>query len=114
LVPAVATIAVLVNPFVPNVGQQEVPDAARSIGQQVEVLYARNEQEIDAAFTGRPCPAGSGAISTRPDNPAAERKDQTPDDRPTPLAAPTASRVNVINQRSQSLSYCHCSLSQKL
>src|SRR5262245_23072437 len=26
-------------------------------------------------------------------NPAAERKDQTPDHRPTPLAAPTASRV---------------------
>jgi putative tryptophan/tyrosine transport system substrate-binding protein len=50
LVPT-ATIAVLVNPFVPNLGQQEVPDAARSIGQQVEVLYARNEQEIDAAFT---------------------------------------------------------------
>src|SRR3954447_26626507 len=46
--------------------------------------------------------AGRRLLRTRPDNPAAERKDQTPDHRPTPLAAPTASR-NVINQRSQGL-----------
>src|SRR3954464_14550473 len=36
---------------------------------------------------------GRRLLRTRPDNPAAERTDQTPDHRPTPLAAPTASRV---------------------
>jgi transposase InsO family protein len=42
-------------------------------------------------------------LRTRPDHPAAERKDQTPDHRPTPLAAPTASRVTSSTKRSQSL-----------
>jgi hypothetical protein len=37
--------------------------------------------------------AGRRLLRTRPDNPAAERKDQTPDHHTTPLAAPTASGV---------------------
>jgi hypothetical protein len=42
-------------------------------------------------------------LRARPDNPAAERKDQTPDHRPTPLAAFNGKPHNIINQRSQSL-----------
>src|SRR6266550_2404923 len=50
----------------------------------------------------------------RPDNPAAERKDQTPDHRPTPLAAPTASRVTSSAKGARASLNLHLLLSQKL
>src|SRR5262245_4271605 len=40
-------------------------------------------------------------LRTWPDNPTAERKDQTPDHRPTPLAAPTASRITSSTRRAR-------------
>src|SRR3954447_16279779 len=58
--------------------------------------------------------AGRRLLRTRPDNPAAERKDQTPDHRPTPLAAPTASRVTSSTKGARASLNWHCSLSQKL
>jgi putative tryptophan/tyrosine transport system substrate-binding protein len=50
--PAASVVALLVNPHFPNVGSyvSEVEAAAREIGQQIRVLHAGNEAEIDAAF----------------------------------------------------------------
>jgi putative tryptophan/tyrosine transport system substrate-binding protein len=52
LMPAASVVALLVNPHFPNVGSyvSEVEVAARAIGQQIRVLHASNEAEIDAAF----------------------------------------------------------------
>jgi putative tryptophan/tyrosine transport system substrate-binding protein len=52
LVPQASTIAVLLNPSAAEAEPQSksVQTAARSIGQQIQILYASNEQEIDAAF----------------------------------------------------------------
>jgi putative ABC transport system substrate-binding protein len=52
LMPTVSTVALLVNPYFPNVGSyiSDVEVAARAIGWQVRVLNAGNEGEIDAAF----------------------------------------------------------------
>jgi len=52
LVPNAKTIAVLNNPHGPDVERQlqDVLSAARSLGQQLQVLNAVNEGEIDAAF----------------------------------------------------------------
>ena len=44
---------------------------------------------------------GRRLLRTRPDNPAAKRKDQTPDHHTTPLAAPTASRVMSSTRRAR-------------
>ena len=50
--------------------------------------------------------SGRRLLRARPDNPAAERKDQTPDDRPTPLAASQASRITSPTRRARaSLNY---------
>ena len=54
---------------------------------------------------------GRCVLRTRPDNPAAERKDQTPDHRPTPLAAPTASRVTSSTKRARASLNLRCSMS---
>ena len=43
-----------------------------------------------------------------------ERKDQTPNHRPAPLAAPTASRVTSSTKRARASLNLRCSLSQKL
>jgi putative tryptophan/tyrosine transport system substrate-binding protein len=53
LVPNVATIAHLMNPTGPTAAPEveEAQIAARSLGQQIQVLQARNESEMDAAFT---------------------------------------------------------------
>jgi putative ABC transport system substrate-binding protein len=53
LIPNATTIAVLLNPQSPEVGQhlQDVQRAARSLGQQIQVLNAANEEEIDSAFS---------------------------------------------------------------
>ena len=50
----------------------------------------------------------------RPDNPAAERKDQTPDHRLASLAVSTTSRVTSSMRRARASLNLHCSLSQKL
>ena len=56
LVPKSDNFAVLVDPanapavLSGGVPGQEMRDAARAVGQQIEVLNARSEQEIDAAF----------------------------------------------------------------
>jgi putative tryptophan/tyrosine transport system substrate-binding protein len=50
LVPNAKTIAVLTNPHGSDVERPDVLSAARSLGQQVQVLNAVNEGEIDAAF----------------------------------------------------------------
>jgi hypothetical protein len=43
-----------------------------------------------------------------------ERKDQTTDHRPTPIAAPTASCVTSSTKRARASLHLPCSLSQKL
>jgi putative ABC transport system substrate-binding protein len=52
LVPAAATIAVLLNPTYLNFETQtkEVEEAARILGLRIQVLRASTEQELDAAF----------------------------------------------------------------
>jgi putative ABC transport system substrate-binding protein len=52
LMPAASVVALLVNPHFPNVESyvSEVEAAARAIGQQIRLLHAGNEAEIDAAF----------------------------------------------------------------
>src|SRR6266581_8194842 len=52
LVPAAASIAVLLNPTNANFQTQlrGVQDAARDLGQQVSILSANTEREIDVAF----------------------------------------------------------------
>jgi putative ABC transport system substrate-binding protein len=52
LVPKAVLIGLLVNPNFPDaeVAMRDVPTAARAIGQQVTVVTATNESEIDAAL----------------------------------------------------------------
>jgi putative tryptophan/tyrosine transport system substrate-binding protein len=52
LIPNATTIALLLNPKNPELGQHlhDVQRAARSLGQQIQLLNAANEEEIDAAF----------------------------------------------------------------
>jgi len=52
LVPNTAIIGVLLNPNSPaaKLQLQDIPDAARSIGQEIVILKASNEREVDAAF----------------------------------------------------------------
>jgi putative ABC transport system substrate-binding protein len=52
LVPGVPLIAVLLNPNRPDYARQkrDVEEAAHAIGQQIHLLSASNESEIDAAF----------------------------------------------------------------
>src|SRR5262249_32869628 len=54
LVPPLAVLAVLSNPNNPNADDhlEAVETAARAIGQQIDVLRARNDAEIDPAFAG--------------------------------------------------------------
>jgi putative ABC transport system substrate-binding protein len=53
LVPNARTIALLINPKSPELGQhfQEVQGAAHNFGQQMQVFNATNEEEIDSAFS---------------------------------------------------------------
>jgi putative ABC transport system substrate-binding protein len=53
LVPAAATIAILLNPKNPDSEDEakDVQEAARTLGVQILVLNAGTESEIDAAFT---------------------------------------------------------------
>jgi putative ABC transport system substrate-binding protein len=52
LVPNAATIALLLNPKNPDLGQhaQDVQTAAQYLGQHLRVLNAGNEEDIDSAF----------------------------------------------------------------
>jgi len=52
IVPAATLIAVLLNPIWPTFDTQlnDVQQAARALGQQIHVLRANTEREIDAAF----------------------------------------------------------------
>ena len=53
LVPKAVRIAVLVNPANPPIAEttlREIPEAARAIGLQIQVLNARTSGEIEAAF----------------------------------------------------------------
>jgi putative tryptophan/tyrosine transport system substrate-binding protein len=52
IVPAATLIAVLLNPAWPTFDTQlnDVQEAARTVGQQIHVLLANTEREIDAAF----------------------------------------------------------------
>jgi putative ABC transport system substrate-binding protein len=52
LIPNGTTIALLLNPKNPELGQhlQDVQRAARSLGQQIQVLNAAKEEDIDSAF----------------------------------------------------------------
>ena len=52
LVPNAKTIALLINPKNPELGPhlQDVQGAARSLGQQIQVLNATSEEEIDSLF----------------------------------------------------------------
>jgi putative tryptophan/tyrosine transport system substrate-binding protein len=52
VVPAATLIAVLLNPTWPTFDTQlnDVQEAARAVGQQIHVLRANTEREIDAAF----------------------------------------------------------------
>jgi ABC-type uncharacterized transport system substrate-binding protein len=53
LLPTAAVVAVLVNPRSPEAEPQlrDLQDAARAIGQQLQILNASSEAEVDAAFT---------------------------------------------------------------
>ena len=52
IVPSTTLVAVLLNPAWPTFDTQlnDVQDAARAIGQQIHILRANTEREIDAAF----------------------------------------------------------------
>jgi putative ABC transport system substrate-binding protein len=63
LVPSAALTAVLLNPNNPNAATQlkDVQEAARALGQQIHILHAGSEAELEAAFaTARQ--VGSGAL----------------------------------------------------
>jgi putative tryptophan/tyrosine transport system substrate-binding protein len=50
LIPGVQLIAVLLNPNRQSYQKRDVEEAAHAIDQQIELLSASNESEIDAAF----------------------------------------------------------------
>ena len=69
LVPTAAVIALLVNPTNPVYTEPEIKearDAAGSLGPQLHVLNASNEDEIDAAFATM-VREGAGALVLSPD-----------------------------------------------
>src|SRR5262249_4517824 len=52
LIPGATLIGVLVNPYAPSIDTQlsDVHSAARALRQQIHIVNAGNEREIDAAF----------------------------------------------------------------
>ena len=69
LVPSAAVIAVLLNPAMTTFdGQsQSIQEAARAVGQKIQILGAQNESEIDAAFANiAQMKAGALLIGTDP------------------------------------------------
>jgi hypothetical protein len=82
----------------PSIESLQAPARSQSCACSSSIQVRQTPHSIihgDACFAyfnkiwGIPSPL----LRTRPDNPAAKRKDQTPHHRPTSLAAPTASRV---------------------
>src|SRR5262245_26359899 len=79
----------------------------------LETYYLPGDLEAQIeAFAAPPLPRehrqsnpGRHLLRTRPDNPAAERKDQ-PDHRPTPPAIATASRVTSSTKRARASLIC--------
>ena len=69
LVPASGTVAVLVNPLSPESApqRQEVQEAARTVGQPIEILEASDARELDSVFaTFDVRPARALIVSTDP------------------------------------------------
>jgi ABC-type uncharacterized transport system substrate-binding protein len=69
LVPSAALIAVLVNPNSPNFETQlkDLREAARAAGQQIQILHASSEGELDTAFvTLTQLQAGAALIGSDP------------------------------------------------
>jgi ABC-type uncharacterized transport system substrate-binding protein len=67
LVPAATLIAVLLNPNEPTFDTQlnDLQEAARAVGQQIYVLRASTEREVDAAFaTAKELQAGAMLVGT--------------------------------------------------
>jgi putative ABC transport system substrate-binding protein len=69
LIPGVQLIAVLLNPNIPVYARQktDVEEAAHAFGQQIHLLSASNESEIDAAFaTAMQLRAGAMLVGADP------------------------------------------------
>jgi putative ABC transport system substrate-binding protein len=69
LVPTAALIAVLLNPNSPPAATQlkDVQEAARALGQQIHILHAGSEAELEAAFeTTRQVGAGALLVAADP------------------------------------------------
>jgi putative tryptophan/tyrosine transport system substrate-binding protein len=77
LVPSVASIAVLVNPANPTAKPniRDAEEAARSLGQQIHILNAGTETEIDTAFATL-AHVRAGALVVGPDSFLISRTDQ--------------------------------------
>jgi putative ABC transport system substrate-binding protein len=69
VVPSAALIAVLLNPTNPNAATQlkDVQEAARALGQQIHILHASSEAELEAAFaTAREVGCGGLLVAADP------------------------------------------------
>jgi len=69
LLPVSGTVAVLVNPLSPESApqRQEMQEAARTVGQPIEILEASDARELDSAFaTFEVRPARALVVSTDP------------------------------------------------
>jgi putative ABC transport system substrate-binding protein len=77
LVPTAALIGVLLNPKFPDSATQldDIEEAARTVGQQIHVVNASSEQDIDAAFA-RLSQEGVGALISGVDPFFDTRRDQ--------------------------------------
>lgn len=77
LVPATATIALLVNPEGPAAESavQDTQKAAHALGRRLSVLRASTEREIDTAWTGV-VEQGAGGVVVAPDGFFGARRDQ--------------------------------------
>jgi putative tryptophan/tyrosine transport system substrate-binding protein len=77
LVPTAASIGVMLNPKSPDSATQleDFEDAARAVGQQIHVVNASSEQEIDAAFTSL-SQQGTGGLALSSDPFFDTRRDQ--------------------------------------
>jgi putative ABC transport system substrate-binding protein len=77
LVPAAKLIAVILNPASRSFATQltDVQEAARTIGQQIHILHASDEREIDAAFAAL-AQLRAGALLVASDALFVSRRDQ--------------------------------------
>ena len=77
LVPTAALMAVLLNPNSPTIEDQlkDVQEAARAVGQQIHILRASSERELDTAFATL-APSRAGALLVGSDPYFTSRRDQ--------------------------------------